>query len=83
MNDELEQMIRTFRPKMGEDRSIRIAKMVEQYRAAQRALAAKEARTKSLARAVKRSTQAERDMERIEERIEKLLLDALSTYPQV
>ena len=75
MNDELEKMIRTFRPTIGDDRSIRIAKLVEQYRAAQRALAAKEARTKSLARAVKKSTQAERDMDRIE----KQLMYALST----
>lgn len=75
MNDELEKLIRTFRPTIGEDRSIRIAKIVEQYRASQRALAAKQARTRSLARSVKKSTQAERDMARIEEQ----LLYALSS----
>lgn len=62
--DELEILIRNYRPKFGDPQSIAVAEKVAEYRRLTKELKDRERKIKALDRAVKKKTMKERDLER-------------------
>lgn len=62
--DELEILIRNYRPKFGDSQSIFIARKVAEFRRLTKELGDHKKTVKALDRAVKKKTMKERDLER-------------------